>query len=30
MDELAVFDRALDDNDVKLLYGLEQGVRELR
>ncbi len=30
MDDLAVFDRALTDTDVRLLYGLKQGVRELR
>ncbi len=30
MDDLAVFDRALADGDVKLLHGLKQGVRELR
>lgn len=30
MDDLAVFDRALTDSDVKLLYGLKQGVQELR
>jgi hypothetical protein len=30
LDDLAVFDRALNDNDVKLLYELEGGVQELR
>jgi hypothetical protein len=30
MDDLAVFDRALTDGEVRYIYGLEQGVRELR
>ena len=30
LDDLAVFDRALTDNEVKQLYELKQGVRELR
>jgi hypothetical protein len=30
MDDLAVFNRALTDAEVKLLYGLQQGVAELR
>jgi len=30
MDDLAVFNRALTDREVKQLYGLERGVRELR
>jgi hypothetical protein len=30
MDDLAVFDRALTDAEVKMLYGLKQGARELR
>jgi hypothetical protein len=30
IDDLAVFDRALTDNEVKQLYGLKQGVPELR
>lgn len=30
LDDLAVFDRALTDGDVKLLYGLKHGVQELR
>ena len=30
MDDLAVFNRALTDGEVKQLYGLKQGVRELR
>lgn len=30
MDDLAVFNRALTDNEVKHLYELKQGVRELR
>jgi Domain of Unknown Function (DUF1080)/Concanavalin A-like lectin/glucanases superfamily len=30
LDDLAVFNRALTDSDVKLLHGLKQGVRELR
>jgi hypothetical protein len=30
MDDLAVFNRALTDGDVKQLYGLKQGARELR
>jgi len=29
-DDLATFDRALTDDEVKLLYGLKTGVRELR
>ena len=29
MDDLAVFNRALTDDEVKQLYGLKQGVREL-
>jgi hypothetical protein len=30
MDDLAVFDRALTDAEVSYIYGLKQGVRELR
>jgi hypothetical protein len=30
MDDLAVFDRAPTDAEVKMLYGLKQGARELR
>jgi hypothetical protein len=30
MDDLSVFDHALDDNEVKQLYGLPRGVAELR
>jgi len=30
LDDLAVFNRALTDGEVKQLYGLKQGVRELR
>ena len=30
MDDLAVFNRALTDDDVQLLHGLKQGVSELR
>lgn len=30
MDDLAVFNRALTDGEVKLLYGLQQGVQELK
>lgn len=30
LDDLAVFNRALTDGEVKELYGLKQGVRELR
>ncbi|MSR59073.1 MAG: DUF1080 domain-containing protein [Planctomycetaceae bacterium] len=30
LDDLAVFNRALADGEVKLLYGLTQGARELR
>jgi hypothetical protein len=30
LDDLAVFDRALTDSEVKFLYGLEKGVAELR
>ena len=30
LDDLAVFNRALTDEEVKQLYGLKQGVRELR
>jgi hypothetical protein len=30
MDDLAVFDRALTDGEVRYIYGLEKGVRELR
>jgi hypothetical protein len=30
MDDLAVFNRALDDGEVTTLYGLNSGVRELR
>ena len=30
MDDLAVFDRALTDAEVKMLYGLKQGAREFR
>jgi len=30
LDDLAVFNRALTDSDVRYLYGLEQGVAELR
>lgn len=30
MDDLAVFNRALTDGEVKLLYGLEKGVSELQ
>jgi hypothetical protein len=30
MDDLAVFNRALADDEVKLLYALKQGARELR
>ena len=30
MDDLAVFNRALTDDEVKLLYGLKQGAQELR
>lgn len=30
MDDLAVFDRVLNDGHVRMLYGLKQGVRELR
>ena len=29
MDELAIFDKALDANEVQLLFQLEQGVKEL-
>jgi hypothetical protein len=30
MDDLAVFSRALTDNEVQQLHGLKQGVRDLR
>lgn len=30
LDDLAVFDRALTDNDIRTLYGLAHGVRDLR
>jgi hypothetical protein len=30
MDDLAVFNRALNDNEVRQLYGLKDGVQELR
>jgi hypothetical protein len=30
MDDLAVFNKSLTDDDVKLLYGLKRGVAELR
>jgi hypothetical protein len=30
MDDLAVFGRALSNDEVKALYGLERGVGELR
>jgi len=30
LDDLAVFNRALTDPEVRQLYGLKQGVRELR
>lgn len=30
MDDLAVFNRALTDNEVQLLFGLKQGVQELK
>lgn len=30
MDDLSVFNRALTDNEVQLLYGLKQGARELK
>jgi hypothetical protein len=30
MDDLAVFDRALTDHEVKQLHELTQGTRELR
>jgi hypothetical protein len=29
MDDLAVFNRALSDDEVKLLYGLKHGAGEL-